>query len=44
MKKKLLYLLAFKLYLQGDQNISVHLMITAQKTRKYIVNSFNHLP
>jgi hypothetical protein len=29
---------------QGDQKVSVHLMITAQKTCKNILNSFNHLP
>jgi hypothetical protein len=32
------------LYVQGDQKVSVHLMITVQKTRKNILNSFNHLP
>jgi hypothetical protein len=30
--------------IQGDQKVSVHLMITVQKTRKNILNSFNHLP
>jgi hypothetical protein len=30
--------------LQGEQKVSVHLMITIQKTRKNILNSFNHLP
>jgi hypothetical protein len=30
--------------LQSDQKASVHLMITVQKTRKNILNSFNHLP
>jgi hypothetical protein len=29
---------------QGEQKVSVHLMITVQKTRKNILNSFNHLP
>jgi hypothetical protein len=29
---------------QGDQKVSVHLMITAHKTSKNILNSFNHLP
>jgi hypothetical protein len=29
---------------QGDQKVSVHLMITVQKTRQNILNSFNHLP
>jgi hypothetical protein len=29
---------------QGDQKVSVLLMITVQKTRKNILNSFNHLP
>jgi hypothetical protein len=29
---------------QGDQKVSVHLMITVQKKRKNILNSFNHLP
>jgi hypothetical protein len=27
---------------QGDQNVSVHLIITVQKTSKNILNSFNH--
>jgi hypothetical protein len=31
-------------YIQGDQNVSVHLMITVEKTRKNILNVFNHLP
>jgi hypothetical protein len=30
--------------IQGDQKVSMHLMITIQKTRKNILNSFNHLP
>jgi hypothetical protein len=31
--------------IQGDQKVSVHLMITLQKKpRKNILNSFNHLP
>jgi hypothetical protein len=31
--------------IQGDQKVSVHLMITVQKkTRKDILNSFSHLP
>jgi hypothetical protein len=30
--------------IQGDQKVSVHLMITVQTTRKNILNSFNHLP
>jgi hypothetical protein len=29
--------------IQGDQQGSVHLMITVHKTRKNILNSFNHL-
>jgi hypothetical protein len=29
---------------QGDQNVSVNLMITVQKTRKNILKGFNHLP
>jgi tRNA A37 methylthiotransferase MiaB len=29
--------------LQGDRKVSVHLTITVQKTRKNILNSFNHL-
>jgi hypothetical protein len=29
------------LKVQGDQDVSVHLMITVQKTRKNILNSFN---
>jgi hypothetical protein len=29
---------------QGDQNVSVHLMITVPKTRNNILNRFNHLP
>jgi hypothetical protein len=32
------------LHIQGDQKVSVHLMITVQKTLKNILNSFNHLP
>jgi hypothetical protein len=31
-------------FTQGDQKVSVHPMITVQKTRKNILNSFNHLP
>jgi hypothetical protein len=31
-------------HIQGDQNVSVHLMITVQKTGKNILNSFKHLP
>jgi hypothetical protein len=31
-------------HIQGDQKVSVHLMITVQKTRKNILNSFSHLP
>jgi hypothetical protein len=31
-------------FIQGDQKVFVHLMITVQKTRKNILNSFNHLP
>jgi hypothetical protein len=27
---------------QGDQKVSVHLKITAQKTHKNILNSFSH--
>jgi hypothetical protein len=30
--------------IQGDQNVSVRLMITVQKTRKNILKSFDHLP
>jgi hypothetical protein len=30
--------------IQGDQKVFGHLMITVQKTRKIILNSFNHLP
>jgi hypothetical protein len=30
------------LIIQGDQNVSVHLMITVQKTCKDILNSFKH--
>jgi hypothetical protein len=33
-----------KTYVQDDQKVSVHLMITVQKTCKNILNSFNHLP
>jgi 6-pyruvoyl-tetrahydropterin synthase len=29
--------------IQGDQKVFVHLMITVQKTRKNILNSFNDL-
>jgi hypothetical protein len=28
----------------SDQKVSVNLMITVQKIRKNILNSFNHLP
>jgi hypothetical protein len=37
-------LLKVRAFIQGDQKISVHLMITVQKTRKNILNSFSHLP
>jgi hypothetical protein len=30
--------------IQADQLVSVHLMFTVQKTRKIILNCFNHLP
>jgi sulfopyruvate decarboxylase TPP-binding subunit len=30
--------------IQGDQKVSVHLMITIQQAYKNILNSFNHLP
>jgi hypothetical protein len=30
--------------IQGDKNISVHLMITVQKTCKNILNNFYHFP
>jgi hypothetical protein len=30
--------------IQGDQKVSVHLMIKVQKTCQNILNSFNHLP
>jgi hypothetical protein len=33
-----------KSQLKGDQKVFVHLMITVQKTRKNILNIFNHLP
>jgi hypothetical protein len=33
-----------KLIIQGDQKVSVHLMITVQKHAKIFLNSFNHLP
>jgi hypothetical protein len=29
---------------QGDQKVSVHLMITVQNTLKIFLNSINHLP
>jgi hypothetical protein len=32
------------LFVQGDQKVSVRLIITVLKTRKNILNSFNHLP
>jgi hypothetical protein len=32
------------LKIQGDQKVSGHLMITVQKTRKNVLNSFSHLP
>jgi hypothetical protein len=31
-------------FIQDGQKVSVHLMITEQKTRKNILNSFSHLP
>jgi hypothetical protein len=31
-----------KPFIQGDQNVAVHLMIAVQKTRKIILNSFSH--
>jgi hypothetical protein len=31
-------------FIQGDQKLSVHPMISVQKTRKNILNSFDHLP
>jgi 3-hydroxymyristoyl/3-hydroxydecanoyl-(acyl carrier protein) dehydratase len=34
----------FNSLIQGDQKVSVHLMITVQKTSKNVLNSFNHLP
>jgi hypothetical protein len=36
--------LQIRTLLQGDQKVSVHLMITVQKTRKDNLNSFSHLP
>jgi hypothetical protein len=30
--------------INGDQKVSVHLMITVKKTCKHILNGFNHLP
>jgi hypothetical protein len=30
-------------HIQGDQKVSVHLMITVQNSRKNILNSFKHL-
>jgi hypothetical protein len=42
----LLYLIFYcpfsDIIIQGDQKVTVHLMITVQKTRKNILNSFNH--
>jgi hypothetical protein len=35
---------AWNMIIQGYQKVSVKLMITVQKTRKNILNSFNHLP
>jgi hypothetical protein len=32
----------YAVYVQGDQKVSVHLMITVQKTRNNILNSFSH--
>jgi hypothetical protein len=32
------------MFVQGDQKVFVHLMITVQKPRKNILNSFYHLP
>jgi hypothetical protein len=31
-------------FIQGDQKLSVHLMITVYTKRTKILNSFNHLP
>jgi hypothetical protein len=31
-------------HVQGDQKVSVHLIITVQKTHKNILNGFSHLP
>jgi hypothetical protein len=47
--KEVLELITFVLayptvYIQGDQKVSVHLIITVHKTRNNILNSFNHLP
>jgi hypothetical protein len=39
-----IWLLQYINELHGDQKVSVHLMMTVQKTRKIILNSFNHLP
>jgi hypothetical protein len=33
-----------RIVIQGDQKVSVHLMITVQETLKKFLNSFNHLP
>jgi hypothetical protein len=32
----------YKLVIQGDHKVSVHLMITVQKTYRNILNSFTH--
>jgi hypothetical protein len=44
--QRLLYytLLRTGSFKQGDEKVSVHLMITVQNTSKNILNSFNHLP
>jgi hypothetical protein len=39
-----MYLLQTGTSIQGDQKVSVHLIITVQKTSKNILNILNHLP
>jgi hypothetical protein len=31
-------------FVQGDQTVSVYLIITEHKARENILNNFNHLP
>jgi hypothetical protein len=44
LQENIVYLSSDKTVVQGDQKVSVHLIITVQKTHKNILNKFNHLP